>query len=415
MSGAPNSPRRFDVPADALEDRVAGSRERDDVREARAAGQPEAGVGGKPQQVEQPVAGDLLGGSGGRRRRVEDRVLVPRRGQPVGAHRCRQRPPDDEAEEARPGGGHEAGLDRRGEVPDDALGVETGVGQLRPERGRDDVRIGRRSDAALGQPLKVGRCELGRRRQDPFTLRPPVHHWCPSSTFPEGTVGFHGPRGLCSASSTSRTRCQMPRFRILTATLVVLTLLLSALAAPAAAAGGKRSYIVVLKAGGVAPAAAAKEARKDGASVKHVYKYTIKGYAAKLSDADVEALRADPSVKYVVRDGIVHTVKRPPRGGTPYAFPSWGIDRIDQRNLPLDEQLLRRPTEGGRRHRVRRRHGHPHQPPGVRWSGVVRLGLRGQRRDRERLQRPRHARRRHDRRLDVRRRPAGPASSPSAS
>ena len=83
----------------------------------------------------------------------------------------------------------------------------------------------------------------------------------------------------------------MPRFRILTATLVVLTLLLRALAAPAAGAGGKRSYIVVLKQGGVAPAAAAKEARENGASVKHVYKHTIKGYAAKLSDADVEALR----------------------------------------------------------------------------------------------------------------------------
>ena len=130
----------LDVPADALEDRVTSSRERDDVREARTAGQPEAGVGGKPQQVEHPVAGDLLGGSGGRRRRVEDRVLVPRRGQPVGAYRCRQRPPDDEAEEARPRRRHEAGLDRR--------------------------------------------------RQDPFTLRPPIRHWCSPSTFSEGTVGF---------------------------------------------------------------------------------------------------------------------------------------------------------------------------------------------------------------------------------
>jgi subtilisin family serine protease len=138
----------------------------------------------------------------------------------------------------------------------------------------------------------------------------------------------------------------MPRFRILIATLVVLTLLLSALAAPAAAAGGKHSYIVVLKAGGVAPAAAAKEARKDGASVKHVYKYTIKGYAAKLSDAEVEALRADPSVKYVVRDGIVHTMKRPPRGGTPYSFPSWGIDRIDQRDLPLSSSYTTTASKG---------------------------------------------------------------------
>ena len=84
----------------------------------------------------------------------------------------------------------------------------------------------------------------------------------------------------------------MPRIRILTATLVVLTLLLSALAAPAVAASGKRSYIVVLRSGGVGPAAAAKQARKGGASVEHVYKHTIKGYAAKLSDAEVAAIRA---------------------------------------------------------------------------------------------------------------------------
>ena len=73
----------------------------------------------------------------------------------------------------------------------------------------------------------------------------------------------------------------MPPTRLLAATLVVLTLLLGALAAPAAAASGKKSYIVVLKSGGSGPAAAAREARKGGASVEHVYKHTIKGYAAK--------------------------------------------------------------------------------------------------------------------------------------
>jgi subtilisin family serine protease len=147
----------------------------------------------------------------------------------------------------------------------------------------------------------------------------------------------------------------MPRIRILTATLVVLTLLLSALAAPASAASGKRSYIVVLRSGGVGPATAARQARKGGASVEHVYRHTIKGYAAKLSDADVAALRADPDVKFVVRDGIAHatkaTTRRGPQGQgkknrTSYSFPSWGLDRIDQRDLPLSSSYYDSPTKG---------------------------------------------------------------------
>jgi subtilisin family serine protease len=147
----------------------------------------------------------------------------------------------------------------------------------------------------------------------------------------------------------------MPRTRILTGTIVVLSILLAAVVTPAAGKGGKDSYIVVLKQGGIAPAAAAKEARKGGASVKHVYKNTIKGYAAKLSEADVEALRADPDVKYVVRDGIVHATKadarRVPNGQgkkkqPSYTFPSWGIDRIDERDLPLSSSYTTTASNG---------------------------------------------------------------------
>ena len=134
----------------------------------------------------------------------------------------------------------------------------------------------------------------------------------------------------------------MPRLRPLTA-LVMLALLVSlAVAAPAAGAGGKHAYIVVLRQGVAAPAVAAKHARKFGTSVKHVYRHTIKGYAAKLSTADVTALRADPAVAYVERDAVARIARSASKGGAKARAKnprspvlSWGLDRIDQRNLPL--------------------------------------------------------------------------------
>ena len=63
--------------------------------------------------------------------------------------------------------------------------------------------------------------------------------------------------------------------------------------------------------------------RKD-----HVYKNTVKGFSAKLSEKEAEALAADPRVAYVEEDGEV-TIQATQSSAT------WGIDRVDQRNLPL--------------------------------------------------------------------------------
>ncbi len=51
-----------------------------------------------------------------------------------------------------------------------------------------------------------------------------------------------------------------------------------------------------------------------------------------MSEADAAALAADPSVASVTEDGVVSatTVQSP--------APSWGIDRVDERDLPLDNQ-----------------------------------------------------------------------------
>ena len=87
---------------------------------------------------------------------------------------------------------------------------------------------------------------------------------------------------------------------------------------------------------------------------------------------------------------------------------TWGLDRIDQRALPLSTTYNYTSTgadvtayiiDTGMRFDARAVR---------RWRAVVRL-RRGRRRHRGRLQRPRHARRRHRRRHDLRRRQAGPA------
>jgi subtilisin family serine protease len=67
--------------------------------------------------------------------------------------------------------------------------------------------------------------------------------------------------------------------------------------------------------------------KKANARLKHAYKSAVKGFAGELSDAAVAELRADPDVAYVEQDQLV-TVDATQSNAT------WGIDRIDQRNLP---------------------------------------------------------------------------------
>jgi len=66
--------------------------------------------------------------------------------------------------------------------------------------------------------------------------------------------------------------------------------------------------------------------KTHGGSLRHVYRYALKGFAvANLSDGAVAALQRNPHVARIERDGIV-TVD-----GTQTPAPSWGLDRIDSR------------------------------------------------------------------------------------
>jgi subtilisin family serine protease len=63
---------------------------------------------------------------------------------------------------------------------------------------------------------------------------------------------------------------------------------------------------------------------------KHLYKHVLKGFAGKLSPKMLEELRTDPRVAYIEEDAEVSAA------GVQTSSPSWGMDRIDQRSLPLD-------------------------------------------------------------------------------
>lgn len=96
---------------------------------------------------------------------------------------------------------------------------------------------------------------------------------------------------------------------------------------PDAPAQGKLiadQYIVVLKEGADAQAIA----DALGVKAKHVYKAAIKGFTAKLNAKQLDALRANPLVDFIEQDQEVTL------SATQYS-PTWGLDRIDQRYLPL--------------------------------------------------------------------------------
>ena len=99
------------------------------------------------------------------------------------------------------------------------------------------------------------------------------------------------------------------------------------------------SYIVVLKdtaVGGragtqqAAVAATAKTlAGRYGATLRYTYGDALNGFAAHLSEKAAKRLAADPSVAYVEQDHTVSALAT-------QTNPPWGLDRIDQRALPLN-------------------------------------------------------------------------------
>jgi len=96
----------------------------------------------------------------------------------------------------------------------------------------------------------------------------------------------------------------------------------------------KDSYVVVFKdatmsAKSVTDQVAAKAAQ-FGSKVTHTYKAALRGFAGTMSADAARKLAADPAVAFVEQNRTVHMTTDQPNP------PSWGQDRVDQRDLPLN-------------------------------------------------------------------------------
>lgn len=99
----------------------------------------------------------------------------------------------------------------------------------------------------------------------------------------------------------------------------------------------ENSYIVVLNNGvigeqgrfSIAPYVADELALTHKGKLKQVFQNAINGFAVEMSAEDAERLSEDFRVAYVEEDGLV-------TADATQSNPPWGLDRIDQRNRPLN-------------------------------------------------------------------------------
>ncbi|MFV2117540.1 S8 family peptidase [Streptomyces sp. Act-28] len=136
----------------------------------------------------------------------------------------------------------------------------------------------------------------------------------------------------------------------------VAALTLGALSAHPAAAGSapegviqyadapnavRGSYIVTLDGSAADSDAASGKAvaARYGAKIEKTYTAALNGYAVTLSEEQARKLAADPAVESVVQDRVFTISGTQPN-------PTWGLDRVDQRSLPLDRSYTY-PEPGG--------------------------------------------------------------------
>jgi hypothetical protein len=89
-------------------------------------------------------------------------------------------------------------------------------------------------------------------------------------------------------------------------------------------------YIVVFRASERDPEGTSEQlVRAHGGQLHHRYRSALRGFSATLSPQALERIRQHPGVEYVEEDAII-TIDATQTNAT------WGLDRVDQRALPLD-------------------------------------------------------------------------------
>ncbi|GLW62658.1 serine protease [Actinomadura rubrobrunea] len=134
---------------------------------------------------------------------------------------------------------------------------------------------------------------------------------------------------------------------VLAAAPLVMASALPAGAAPAApavpvtmAASGQGiagQYIVTLKKGVSVDSTVAKR----GIQPQYRFGKVLNGFSAKLTDAQLAKLRRTPGVASIEQDAVIKA------DATQSNPPSWGLDRIDQTNLPLSRSYTYNATGAG--------------------------------------------------------------------
>ena len=102
----------------------------------------------------------------------------------------------------------------------------------------------------------------------------------------------------------------------------------------------KDSYVVSLRDTVDIESTAAALAARYGGRVRYVYTAAMRGFSVAMNERQARRLAAHPSVASVRRNETIA------RRRAVQATSLWGLDRIDQRNLPLDQHVYRYRAQG---------------------------------------------------------------------